>query len=876
MLEWPLTGRAHELGMIAEALTAAGGNSAGAVIAGRAGVGKTRLAREAANAAARQGFVVKSVMGTNAGRSIPLGAFSQWLPLTDGNPLRLVGQVIDAIATENDAQVLVVADDGHLFDEMSAFVLQQLVIRRRAAVLTVVRTGEAVPGALTSLWKDGYLRRLDLQSLSQRECRDLLGAALRSPVSDDAAQRAWEVTRGNMLFLRQVVEQEVAAGRMAVRDGQWSWVGSMAVSPTLNDVVQAHIGTAPAPVLDVLDTVTVGEPVELSVLTALASPDAIEQAEQRGLITVSTTLAGCNVAHVGHPLFGEIRRARGGHLRLRRLCGELVHAMTAGAEPVDPVRAGLLWLESDLPPDANVFAAAAWTAITRLDLVLTERFAAAAARAGGGLEVTLLRVQMLILLNRGREASSELESLDLPKLPGVLRSNIYQLWATNLQFILGRPEASWQLVDDALAVETGDVAEALRAFRALQLATAARPAEAVALAQAIDRDRIPPLPALLSIWALTIALGDLGQPLEAARYARAGAELATAAPELTYQAIPLVDFHAAALAFGGHLAEAVAAAERNFELCADLPGVSRSVATAILGMAVLYTGDIDRAVRLLGTALVEFDAYETDTSVAYRANGMSYQFMVHYTEALARSGDVDAAVNALAQMQNARHPAFTFLEPDHLLAAAWVAAAQDHATRAQSLAAQAADTARAHRQYAREVMCRQAGIQFGDTRHAQRLGELATLVTGPRVTTVAAWAAALTHHDGDALTAVSTDLESMGDRIAAADAAAHAVRAFRRHNCRGAALTAGGRAGRLITECGARTLATAGCLSPLPISDREREFAVLVAQGLSSKQIAQHLMVSVRTVDGHLSRMFAKLGVSSRAELARLMTADGG
>ncbi len=871
MLEWPLTGRAEELGVIINSLNA--GDDAGMVIAGPAGVGKTRLAHEAA--AAERGFVVRWALGTNAARSIPLGAFSQWTPFAYGNPLSLVGHVIEAVATGVDgAPVFVVADDAHLFDDLSAFVLQQLAVRGKAKVLAAIRTGERPPDAVTSLWKDGPLPRLDLQALSERECRELLTAALHGPVADDAAQRAWDLTRGNMLFLREVVEQEVATGRLAMRHGRWSWEGTLVVSPTLDDVVHGHIGAAPSPVLDVLDTVVVGEPVELSVLAALAGPDSVEDAERRGLISVSASPTSGEVVHVGHPL-GDVRRAHCGYVRLRRLRGQLAKAMAGNAIPVDPVRIGLLWLESDLPPEVNVLVASAWTAIARLDLELTERFAAAASRAGGGVEVTLLRIQMLILLNRGREASVELESLQLAALPDDVRSNVYQLWATNLQFILGQPDSSWQFVDRALTVETGTVAAALQAFRALQLATAARPAEAVEVARALDRDALAPLPALLSIWALTIGLGDLGQPMEATTYAQAGAALAAAAPEVAYQAVPLVDFHSAAMVFGGYVTDAVDVAERNFELCADLPGISRSVASAILGMATLYAGELDRSVGLLRKALTEFDLLENDSGVPYRANGMSYQFMVHYVEALARSGDTDAALAALEQAEGARHPAFRFFEPDHLLAAAWVAAAQGHTTSAQSLASQAGDLAHARQQYAREVMCRQAGIQFGDHGHESRLVELTAVVSGPRVAAVTAWATALARHDGDALMVVSAELEAIGDRVAAADAAAHAAREFRRQARRGATLTAGTRASRLVGECGARTLATTASSSPLQLSDREREVAVLVARGWSSKQIAQHLVLSVRTVEGHLARMFTRLGLSGRAELARLIIESG-
>jgi DNA-binding CsgD family transcriptional regulator len=49
----------------------------------------------------------------------------------------------------------------------------------------------------------------------------------------------------------------------------------------------------------------------------------------------------------------------------------------------------------------------------------------------------------------------------------------------------------------------------------------------------------------------------------------------------------------------------------------------------------------------------------------------------------------------------------------------------------------------------------------------------------------------------------------------------------------------------------------------------ERRVAELAADGLANKEIAQALFVSVKTVEGHLSHVYAKLGVRSRARLAR-------
>jgi DNA-binding CsgD family transcriptional regulator len=46
---------------------------------------------------------------------------------------------------------------------------------------------------------------------------------------------------------------------------------------------------------------------------------------------------------------------------------------------------------------------------------------------------------------------------------------------------------------------------------------------------------------------------------------------------------------------------------------------------------------------------------------------------------------------------------------------------------------------------------------------------------------------------------------------------------------------------------------------------------MLVAGGLSNRQIADRLFVSVRTVDGHLYRSFAKLGIERRDQLIHLV-----
>jgi ATP/maltotriose-dependent transcriptional regulator MalT len=348
-----------------------------------------------------------------------------------------------------------------------------------------------------------------------------------------------------------------------------------------------------------------------------------------------------------------------------------------------------------------------------------------------------------------------------------------------------------------------------------------------------------------------------------AKIAEEIAPTAAASPGTAYyQAVILAVYYIEALILGGCLAEVLAIASRTSRHCADAAGRAQSFATAITGRVALGLGDLPTAIECLRCAVADF-ADDTD--------GPAYTFGIDYTEALARSGDVNAAADALSQMQRHRHPAHTYREPDSFLAAAWLLSARGHTSQARGRALEAAELAQTNGQTAREVVCLQAAIQFGEQHSAGRLAELAKLVEGPRADLVARWAAALDDCDGEALLGVSHDLEAMGDRIAAADAAAHASLEFRRQNRRGPALTASGRATRLIDECGGITPATQAAAIPLPLTDREREIATLVAQGLSNSEIAAALTLSVRTIEGHIYRACARVDVTTRAELAGLL-----
>jgi DNA-binding NarL/FixJ family response regulator len=69
---------------------------------------------------------------------------------------------------------------------------------------------------------------------------------------------------------------------------------------------------------------------------------------------------------------------------------------------------------------------------------------------------------------------------------------------------------------------------------------------------------------------------------------------------------------------------------------------------------------------------------------------------------------------------------------------------------------------------------------------------------------------------------------------------------------------------------GAATTAVDGALEKL--SAREREVAALVAEGRTNREVAAALFLSEKTVENHMARIFGKLGVSSRLQVAQAVT----
>ena len=864
-----LTGRDSEFAIIRRALSGVGSHS-GVVIAGAAGVGKTWLAREALRRAEAAGERTKWIVGTESARALPLGAFIGDLGEAMSDPLTNVRRVINSfVAQQRRGRVVVGVDDAHLLDGLSALVVHQLAQSGGARLVVTMRTGTEEPDAVTLLYKDGLLARLDLEPLSAGATREVIESTLGGPVDAHSAARFSQLTGGNALFLRQLLADQIAAGRMHKLAGVWMWDGDVAVSASLSDTVGRQMGRLGPRMATVVDTLSQCEPLAVDVLCDLVRRRDLAAAERMGLVSIERSGGGL-MARLAHPLFGELRRASAGEIYLSAIRGRLARRLAENGDTDmrATVRRALLSLESDLDPEPELYLESARYAMTLLDLDLADRFATAAAQAGAP-GAAGVRAMNLVLLGRSEQAEAALRDMADCILPDAHH------WATvraaNLVWWLGKPKDAAVILDGLAASDETPAQEAERlAVQACVDAVSARCQPAAEKARAaLDFPDLPGFHAMMASVALIMAMGALGQVDELAAVADQALRRATTSFQASHMRFWFGAVYGRACRLTGRIDEFVSTAKQLADSARDIPGLAYANLALLLGNAELVRGAVAEAARLVHEAVAGVQRHAVTT-------GLRPASYFALAEAHAKLGHAAEANDAAAEARAVVPPDFLFMHTGLSLAGGWAMAASGRLGEAVASVQQAARLARDRGQPTHELACIQAAAQWGDASQAARARELAGALSLPLADAVALHAQALSAGDGEGLLAASAKYRGIGDRAAAADAAAQASVAFDESQQHRRGMYAAALARELADECGG--LCTPALRTPagLKLSGRQRDVIELVVAGLSNRQIADQLVMSVRTVEGHVYRACQRVGAQSREELASIIRSGPG
>jgi DNA-binding winged helix-turn-helix (wHTH) protein/DNA-binding CsgD family transcriptional regulator len=368
---WPLVGREDELARLASGFR--DGECGGVVLAGPAGMGKTRLAEESLRLAGEVDIPVARAAGHPQSRPIPLAALAHLLdPSITGSAAgetTLDRTVLfhrsraALVERTGDQRLMLLVDDADQLDDLSRALLASLIDDRTVfAVMTMRHSGGALP-AFDDLVGQGRVVRVDLGPLDRDMIADLLARVLEGQVESGTLKRLTTSSAGNPGVLQQLVETALEQRSLRRTPAGFELLGRMAAAPTLERLVQNRLESVEGEDRATLDALAIAGEIGLDVLGDMVGDEVLDDLDRRGLITLRTDRRRLEVG-LAHPLYGELLRTELSPLRGRRIRQRLATAVESrGARRRDDRVRLVAWRSGDDDADPTVLLEAARLAL---------------------------------------------------------------------------------------------------------------------------------------------------------------------------------------------------------------------------------------------------------------------------------------------------------------------------------------------------------------------------------------------------------------------------------------------------------------------------------------------------------------------------------
>lgn len=863
--EWPFVGRADLVHRVLAALATR--RVDGVVLRGPMGVGKTRLAAEVAAGLGGRGVAVHRLLAAGGGA---FAAVAHLLPSgTDTADPLAVGAALAEVLGDGADQAVVVVDDLPALDPATAGALAGMVVGGRIGLLATARDGERLPDAFAGLAGSERVATVGVEPLDERSAATLLHLALGGPVDGVAATALTAPAAGNPLFLRELVLAAVEDGALADTGGVWLLQRDLPRTARLREVVESRLRTLSEGATAALELLALCQPVQLEELEAEAGLAAVEELEARGLLDV-LVVGRTTTVQLDHPFHAEAVRLALPPLRARSILRRHLERIEA-VEPADDLgrrQRIRLRLAAGVDVEASELVEAGQRAFAAGDLGGAVELLGPVLEAEPSWTVALLAGQAAFELGdfAGADAALGAAMATAPSPAdraaiAVTRSQVL-LWGS------GTAEAAIELLEATLgADDLGDEQRALLSSEiGSHLVFTGEPAAAL---DRLEWQRRWPQVADGGTPAFLTALALTGRPVEAAERARAAAAAAPAEVLPGLVARETYDVSLTfALAEAGGLDEAHAiAAAGHQQGSADRRTLAQYWFALLLGRADLLRGHVADAQQWF----VRARAIAADAGLGAPARSA----LVGLTVATALLGEPDSTADAAAAL--AAGAPFGFLGPEEGLAVGWSRfVAGDLAGARAALREAAEDAERTGHRTTASWLWHDLARLGEPAEAAPHLERLAEVVEGALAPARRDHARALADRDAAGLQQAGGRFEALGARLLAAEALTSAAERHRAGGDQRAAAAASARAAELLARCqGARTPTVAAANDAVvPLTDREREVALLAARGLQSRAIADQLFLSFRTVNNHLQRAYEKLGINGRAELAGALGLD--
>ncbi|MHA7155244.1 LuxR C-terminal-related transcriptional regulator [Arthrobacter sp. TMN-50] len=859
----------------------------GAIVVGDPGLGKTALSRALADALA-DGITVVQVSAQPSLRKIPFGALAPYLTdlsVTDaGSPVAIYRALMRHLGQQKDGSPapLFIVDDAHDLDDSTSVLLAQLIATRRARALVLARPTPGPPSELLALWHDGILNRYDLEPLSRQEIHELCVRELGDQILASVSALLSKTSAGNPMFLLALLHPDARSKYLVQRNGVWCPSGNRpGIDLRLTDLIQGQLRGRTTAELETLETVALAEPVALSVLRDICEPHAVDTLIDAQFLAVSPG-SDSRVALV-HSLYGEVLRAQvpiGRSTAIRRRLLKLSEDQTESIEGF------LRWVSWGLDCGAVLDDATLLKAAIVANRLFDPAFAIRAARV---VKAPELKSRALVEIAHARltrgdfdyarelvdEALLNCGSLRIAKEATLLSIDLRMRSGTNPREIQNDVDRWAETIDRIERERKGLSTESVSISRmgcrllscfVLNLEGRYRESETPlreirAEPNGTDETR------LAALALLGEALGSTGRSREGAAATSEGLAIIAANGHrfLRHEGF-VITRHGMSLIRGGQFTE-VDTLLAAYSQAADGGMVYfGGMLEFFEGIVALRQGRMRTARKRLMLAVEGFRESDVAQLLTMSTGMAAY--------ACAMAGDTTGARHYSAE--------FASLPPRGSLQARLQGRIHAVASEAKFRGAAASiselsligDEAISAGMTTLAASAFELAVRLGDSHSLAPLQRITSEFEGNDGAVVNAMAGAMLAKDTAALEAAAQQALSGGYLLIAAECLGMAINLLvqqgqsRRSHALQSTLNAvveklEGMQGQQFSEE----------LSATKLTQREQDIVRLASQGHSNRDIAALHGVSVRTVEGHLYRIFAKLGISRRDDLQDLFQA---
>ena len=859
----------------------------GALVVAEAGLGKSALANVVVGVLESE-MPVHRVHASSALTGIPFGALAPLLPALSASDTDSPLAVMRALrarlrpTTEPDDHTppLVVVDDAHALDEASADLLSQLVAAGTVRMLILTRSITDIPAGIPAQVWSGVLARHHLLPLTDAQVHELSELVLGGPVLSTTSAELARMSGGNPMYVLALIAETQRTGNLVPRHGVWL-LGENVRPPQgrLGDLLKAQLSGLSHDEREAMEIIALAEPVPIAVAFRLGLHRSVDALTAARLVSVEED--GQRLLRPRHPLYGELVRHMVPAARSARLRQRVLAVLPQNSDSMDGLLRSVAWsLDCGAPVPDRQLLQAAYMANNFFDIDFALR---AAHKIQDPLLLPAARIQTARAhYQQGNfAAAQELVAGTVEAARDLTTAKLGTLLDVQLRQHSDRPGAglrkakqTWEEAIDRIEAEA-PAAGRDDGGRQADLASSRRGARllgaVIAVAEGAYSSTAAELTSLLidaraegdteaTMVALTL-LGDIhtcsGRSETAANLTREALAIVIRNDHrfLVYYQFVL-HRHLAALLWAGYWDEAKETMQKDFAASSRSLGRIGGSVDMCFAVMELRHGRLKDALPKLTAAVEGLRTHDPE--------GILPVALSIEAQLAARQGDLARADEILADCDSLkpRGPVNTQMTARANRLTAEYARTKD--PKVLKDMRELADQAEVRGLTAAEFELRTLGMGLGDTTALSRLLKLSDDIQGPRGRAVNVLARAVLDQDVSALLELAKEPADADSLALGPLALQEALRLAKTTGDR----TQIQRVQRVIGKSSETAAASRRSSAWTPsLTRREKDVATLVIQGYRNAEVAERLYLSVRTVEGHIYRIFEKLGISKRDEL---------